>query len=88
MKTNQAREALRIALNHNGWKEDRFGHFHKEFREEKQRVKFQANSVRIEKDCSFGWMKLTGEFFGHMKIEMGAIRVGNRTFTLPTGEAK
>lgn len=88
MNTKQAYATLKLALRHNGWEEDKFGHFHKTFREEKHRVKFQANSVRIEvrsRNGSF-WIKSTGEYFGKMTIEHGAIRVGTRAFILPTGE--
>lgn len=85
MSSKFNRNALKEALNHNGWKEDRFGHFHKEIDGRQNRVKFQTNSVRIEVRSPDGtfWTKRTGEFFGKMVITGNSIAVGRMTFLLP-----
>jgi hypothetical protein len=59
-KSKLKRTELQEHLSANGWKEDRWGHYHKN----EYRFKFQAITVRLEKKNSLGeWFKVHHDVF-------------------------
>lgn len=91
MKTKDIKAAFFTRLKETGWKEDRFGHYHKELefvhRETKEkvlrnvRVKVQPTAVRIEIKGGTEWFRRTGDYFSRMQfLDDGRIRVGTMFF--------
>lgn len=91
MKTKDIKAAFFTRLKETGWKEDRFGHYHKELEflrmETKEkilrrvRVKVQPTSVRIEVKNGAEWFRMTGDYFSRMGfLDDGRIRVGAMFF--------